>query len=248
MHKEVAVVVGGANGIGFATIQQLKANYTAIVVLDYDEEALRKLEGVTTYCVDIRDGQVVQHTIDEIEEKIGAITALIHVAGVLVVGDVCDCSDEEWDRLFDINVKGVFHVTKHVARHMKKRAKGAMVIVGSNAASTPRLDIGAYGASKAATIRYCQSLGLELAPYNIRCNIVSPGSTRTSMQTSMWQDERGEKNVIHGNLERYKVGIPLGKIANPIDIANVISFLLSDLANHITMENIVVDGGATLGV
>lgn len=247
MHKEVAVVVGGANGIGFAAIQQLKKSYK-IVVLDYDEVALNALHDVTTYCVDIRDGQCVKQTIDEIEETIGAITALVHVAGVLVVGDVCDCSDEEWDRLFDINVKGVFHVTKNVAHYMKKRSQGAMVIVGSNAASTPRLDIGAYGASKAATIRYCQSLGLELAPYNIRCNTVSPGSTRTTMQTSMWQDDQGEKNVIHGNLERYKVGIPLQKIADPNDIANVITFLLSDLANHITMENIVVDGGATLGV
>lgn len=248
MEQQVAAVVGGANGIGRAVVDQLRAQYQQIAVIDYDEEKLQQIPDVEKFVVDIRDGQAVKAAIDTIEATIGQITALVHVAGVLVVGDLCDCTEEQWDKLFDVNVKGVFHVTKHVAAYMKQRQQGNIVVVGSNSASLPRLDIGAYGASKAATIRYCQALGLELAPYGIRCNVVSPGSTFTNMQTSMWQDESGAANVIQGNLARYKVGIPLQKIAEPEDIANVILFLLSSKANHITMGNVVVDGGATLGV
>ncbi|WP_010285896.1 2,3-dihydro-2,3-dihydroxybenzoate dehydrogenase [Kurthia massiliensis] len=245
---KVCVIVGGAQGIGRATISLLRNAYDEIAVLDYDEQALKTLQDVTTFCVDIRKRNDVQRTIDTIEREIGEIVALAHIAGVLEVGDLLTCTEDAWNRLFDTNVKGVFHTTTAVGRYMKQREEGAIVVVGSNAASTPRLDIGAYGASKAAVIRYCQSLGLELAPYHIRCNIVSPGSTRTQMQTGMWHDDTGEKSVIEGNLARYKVGIPLQKIAEPEDIAQVISFLLSSKANHVTMANIVVDGGATLGV
>lgn len=245
---KVCVIVGGAQGIGRATISLLRNAYDEIAVLDYDEQALKTLQDVTTFCVDIRKRNDVQRTIDTIEREIGEIVALAHIAGVLEVGDLLTCTEDAWNRLFDTNVKGVFHTTTAVGRYMKQREEGAIVVVGSNAASTPRLDIGAYGASKAAVIRYCQSLGLELAPYHIRCNIVSPGSTRTQMQTGMWHDDTGEQAVIEGNLSRYKVGIPLQKIAEPEDIAQVISFLLSSKANHVTMANIVVDGGATLGV
>lgn len=245
---KVCVIVGGAQGIGRATISLLRNAYDEIAVLDYDEQALKTLQDVTTFCVDIRKRNDVQRTIDMIEREIGEIVALAHIAGVLEVGDLLTCTEDAWNRLFDTNVKGVFHTTTAVGRYMKQREEGAIVVVGSNAASTPRLDIGAYGASKAAVIRYCQSLGLELAPYHIRCNIVSPGSTRTQMQTGMWHDDTGEQAVIEGNLARYKVGIPLQKIAEPEDIAQVISFLLSSKANHVTMANIVVDGGATLGV
>lgn len=245
---KVCVIVGGAQGIGRATISLLRNAYDEIAVLDYDEQALKTLQDVTTFCVDIRKRNDVQRTIDTIEREIGEIVALAHIAGVLEVGDLLTCTEDAWNRLFDTNVKGVFHTTTAVGRYMKQREEGAIVVVGSNAASTPRLDIGAYGASKAAVIRYCQSLGLELAPYHIRCNIVSPGSTRTQMQTGMWHDDTGEQAVIEGNLARYKVGIPLQKIAEPEDIAQVISFLLSSKANHVTMANIVVDGGATLGV
>lgn len=245
---KVCVIVGGAQGIGSATISLLRNAYDEIAVLDYDEQALKTLQDVATFYVDIRKRNDVQHTIDTIEREIGEIVALAHIAGVLEVGDLLTCTEDAWNRLFDTNVKGVFHTTTAVGRYMKQREEGAIVVVGSNAASTPRLDIGAYGASKAAVIRYCQSLGLELAPYHIRCNIVSPGSTRTQMQTGMWHDDTGEQSVVEGNLARYKVGIPLQKIAEPEDIAQVISFLLSSKANHVTMANVVVDGGATLGV
>ncbi len=253
--RKVVLVVGGAKGIGGEVVEQVSEFFEDIVVLDYNKNVLEQSKNkmlekgkkIHTYHIDIRDRKKVQSIVQQVENEIGAIQALIHVAGVLHEGNLCDLEEQEWDDMFDINVKGVFNVTQAVSRMMKERKEGVIVTVGSNAASVPRLGIGAYGASKAATIMYMKSLGLELAPYNIRCNIVSPGSTYTDMQTSLWTDESSEQKVIEGNLENYKVGIPLRKIAKPSDIVGVILFLISEYSNHITMSNIVVDGGATLG-
>lgn len=93
---------------------------------------------------------------------------------------------------------------------------------------------------------WMQCLGLELAEYGIRCNIVSPGSTRTPMQKQMWNEAYGEKDTIRGNLESHRIGIPLNKIAETKDITNAIEFLLSSKSGHITMHDLRVDGGATL--
>jgi 2,3-dihydro-2,3-dihydroxybenzoate dehydrogenase len=170
----------------------------------------------------------------------------VNVAGVLSAKSIIETSDDEWDRVFAVNTAGVFHVSRALARHMMPRRKGSIVTVASNAAGIPRQNMAAYAASKAASTMFTRCLGLELAPYGIRCNIVAPGSTLTPMQTGMWADPSGEERVIEGSLPAFKTGIPLGKLATPDDIANSVVFLLSDRAGHITMADLYVDGGATL--
>jgi 2,3-dihydro-2,3-dihydroxybenzoate dehydrogenase len=104
----------------------------------------------------------------------------------------------------------------------------------------------AYGASKAASASFTRSLGLELAPHGIRCNVVCPGSTDTEMQRALWADDDGERRTIAGDPATFKAGIPLGRIAQPEDVAEAVRFLVSDRARHITMHDLYVDGGATL--
>ncbi|MBW7461899.1 SDR family oxidoreductase, partial [Paenibacillus sepulcri] len=99
-----------------------------------------------------------------------------------------------------------------------------------------------------AATMFTKCLGLELARHHIRCNIVSPGSTETAMQWSLWPDESGGEAVIAGSLESFRVGIPLQKLAETSDIADAVLFLASDRARHITMQDLRVDGGAALGV
>jgi 2,3-dihydro-2,3-dihydroxybenzoate dehydrogenase len=121
-----------------------------------------------------------------------------------------------------------------------------MVTISSNAAGIPRGRMAAYAASKAAATMFTRCLGLELAEYGIRCNVVAPGSTRTPMQTAMWQAGSSEATVIAGSLDTYRPGIPLRKLAEPHEIADAVLFLLSNDASHITMADLYVDGGATL--
>lgn len=111
------------------------------------------------------------------------------------------------------------------------------------------MGMAAYASTKAAATMYTKCLALELAEYNIRCNIVSPGSTDTDMQRALWGNSKEvPKSVIKGDLEKYRLGIPLGKIAEPQEIAEMIYFLSTEKAGHITMEEVTIDGGATMGV
>ena len=127
--------------------------------------------------------------------------------------------------------------------------RGSIVTVASNAAGIPRTSMAAYAASKAAAVMFTKCLGLEVAPLGVRCNTVSPGSTLTDMQRGMWttgDEEAAVRRVVEGDAKTYRTGIPLGRIADPSDIADAVAFLVSDRARHITMHDLYVDGGATL--
>ena len=189
----------------------------------------------------------MDEVVDRIEAEMGPIGVLVNVAGVLHTGAVASYSDKDWETTLAVNLTGVFHLCRSVSKHMIPRRSGSIVTIGSNAASVPRMDMAAYAASKAGSTMLTQCLGLELAPYHIRCNVVSPGSTDTPMQRSMWKDEQGAQAIMEGSLETYRLGIPLQRLAEPEDIAHAVLYLSSDEARHITMHDLRVDGGATLG-
>jgi 2,3-dihydro-2,3-dihydroxybenzoate dehydrogenase len=130
---------------------------------------------------------------------------------------------------------------------MVPRRRGAVVTVASNAARTARVDMAAYAASKAAVTAYTKCLALDVAEYGIRCNLVAPGSTDTPMLTSLWAGADAARSSVEGVPGAYRVGIPLGRLARPSDVADAVLFLLSDRAAHITMHDLTVDGGAALG-
>lgn len=245
------LVVGASHGIGKATAATLVRSGRRVVISDLDGAALAttaQLIGNAPYFpLDVRDEAEVQRTIARIESEHGPIDSLAHVAGVLETGSILDTTPAAWHQVFDVNVYGLVSVLRAVGTRMRDRQRGSIVVVGSNAAGVPRVGMGAYGASKSAAEMIVRVLGLELAEFGIRANIVAPGSTDTAMQRSLWTDEEnGRHAVINGNLGSYKVGIPLKRIAEPTDIAHAVEFLLSDRARHITMQTLYVDGGATL--
>lgn len=202
---------------------------------------------VAGYPADVTDRAAVDGTVDRIEGDLGPIAILVNVAGVLRTGPILDMSDEDWATVFAVNTTGVFHVSRSIARRMAHRGCGSVITVASNAGGIPRMHMAAYGASKAASALFTKCLGLELARYGIRCNVVSPGSTDTAMLRSMWADEAAATATIDGSLAAYRVGIPLRKLAEPSDVAAAVMFLASDEAGHITMHDLYVDGGAALG-
>ncbi len=253
MKDQLAVVSGAAQGIGAAVVQALLARGVKVAALDVQAEALQQLAirhpgRVRPYAVDLRQRAAVDQVVDRIEGEHGPVDLLVNAAGILRMGSICEFSDADWDETFEVNTCGVFYLSRAVARCMKPRARGSIVTVASNAAAVPRLQMAAYAASKAASCHFTKCLGLELAEYGIRCNIVSPGSTDTAMQRQLWTSDNDAQRVIAGSLKGYKTGIPLGRIATAQDIASAVLFLLSEEARHITMHELCVDGGATLGV
>lgn len=253
---KTALVTGAAQGIGEAVARALAGRGARVAGLDANDARLcavmSDLEArghrAAAFPADVSDGQAVERAVDRIERALGPIEMLVNVAGVLRMGQIVALSDEDWERTFAVNTRGVFHVSRAVARRMIPRRSGAIVTVGSNAAKTPRMHMAAYAASKAAVTMFTKCLGLELAEHNIRCNVVSPGSTDTPMQRALWTDDRGAQAVIAGSPAAFRLGIPLNRIATPDDVARAVLFLLSDEARHITMHDLCVDGGATLGV
>ena len=241
----VALVTGAGGGIGAALVELLAAAGCTVVATDLAAPVARA-SGVHAFALDVTDSGAVEALVDQVEARIGPIALVANVAGVLHVGEVVQTTDADWRRVFAVNAEGVFHVSRAVARVMSPRRQGALVTVSSNAAGVPRHGMAAYAASKAAATMFTRCLGLELAPLGIRCNIVAPGSTLTPMQTGMWEDAQGAERVIAGNLDTYKAGIPLRKLATPDDIAQSVMFLLSEQAGHVAMSDLYVDGGATL--
>ncbi|NHT76791.1 2,3-dihydro-2,3-dihydroxybenzoate dehydrogenase [Rhizobiaceae bacterium CRRU44] len=244
----VAFVTGAGSGIGLAVTRLLLDEGANVVATDVALGGLRSLvhDNLHVAELDVRRNREVDHRIRQTIDTHGRIDFGVNVAGVLSTKPIVETADDEWEQVFAVNTTGVFHVSRALARHMMTRRKGSIVTVASNAAGIPRQNMAAYAASKAASTMFTRCLGLELAPYGIRCNIVAPGSTLTPMQTGMWTDPSGEDRVIEGSLPAFKTGIPLGKLATPDDIANSVVFLLSDRASHITMADLYVDGGATL--
>jgi 2,3-dihydro-2,3-dihydroxybenzoate dehydrogenase len=253
--NKTAVVTGAAQGIGAAVVRALAERGARVAALDTNADGLAtlaaKLGGkgrpVTPFPTDVRDSTAVEETIDRIERELGPIDILVNVAGILRMDSVACLSDEDWGATFAVNTTGVFHVSRAVTRRMMPRRSGAVVTVGSNAASMPRMKMAAYAASKAASAQFTKCLGLELAQYGIRCNVVSPGSTDTAMQRQLWTDDSGAEAVIRGDLDTHRLGIPLARLADPSDIADAVVFLASNRARHITMHDLRIDGGATPG-
>lgn len=253
---KVAVVTGAAQGIGEEVAHALSELGAYVAVVDNNVDGIDRLvnkfcaEGhrVVAFPADVSDSTAVDEIVDQIERELGPIHILVNVAGILRTGSIETLSDEDWEKTFAVNSTGVFNVSRSVVRRMVPRKAGSIVTVGSNAAGVPRMHMSAYVASKAAATMFTKCLALENARYNIRCNIVSPGSTETPMQWSLWSEENGEQAVITGSPEAFRLGIPLKRLATPSDIAEAVLFLVSNRARHITMHDMCVDGGATLGV
>lgn len=253
---KVSIVTGGAGGIGTEVVKNLAQQGCIVVAVDLDQGRLNLLVNeqqkkgykVHAYAIDISSSRAVNEMIEDVENKLGPVHYLVNAAGVLKVGHVINLVEKDWDISMQVNAKGVFLMSSTVARRMiVNNIKGAIVTLASNAALVARMDMAAYSASKAAIIAMTKCLGLELAEYGIRCNIVAPGSTDTDMLRTLWNGKDGTHISVEGSPENYRVGVPLGRIAQPSHVADTIRFLLSNQAAHITMETLTVDGGASLG-
>lgn len=237
---EVAVVTGAASGIGAAVADALRSRGARVASCD-----LTASYGPDSFALDVADSAAVEEVFSQVETQLGPITTLVNAAGVLLPAKLTDTSDADWEAAFAVNSTGVFNTIRCAARHMIPRRRGAVVTVSSNAGGVPRQGTGGYAASKAAATHLTRCFGLELAEFGIRCNVVCPGSTDTPMLRTLLGDD-AESVAVAGSPESFRLGIPLRRIASPSDVAEAVSFLSSEAARHLTMQELQVDGGATL--
>ncbi|MGX1805389.1 SDR family oxidoreductase [Nocardia sp. NPDC055321] len=263
------VVTGAAAGIGAAVATALAPGARAVALWDRDarvHEIAGDLDAahdaiVQSARIDITDRAAVGVAFDRLIADFGVPDVLVHAAGVMHAGSALDISPEDWERSLAVNAGGTVHVTQRAAREMVAAGRGSIVVVSSNAASTPRSGMAAYCASKAAATAFTRALALQVAPHGVRVNLVSPGSTDTDMLRGLYPGDpldpaapagpsplstAARASLLDGDPGAYRLGIPLRRIAAPADIAAVVRFLVSDDARHITMHDLRVDGGATL--
>lgn len=251
LHGKRALITGAAGGIGSAIARAFVDAGATVLLTDVDPavEAVATELGATGVVVDLADRTAVADLVAGTPGLLGGpLTTVVHTAAVLALGPIAEIDDDEWDCLVAVNLTATMALLRAASGVLADG--GSITVVSSNSAAVPRIGIGAYGATKAAVSNLVRSVGLELAARSVRCNIITPGSTDTAMLRSMWPDsvppEQSAAAVIAGTPEQFRLGIPLGRLAQPEDIAASAVFLASDAARHITLHDLRVDGGASL--
>ena len=244
------VVTGAAQGIGEAIARHLSAGGARLALIDRQAGELAAVAselGAVALTADLTDESSVDAAMDAAEETLGGMDGLVNVAGIQILGELMTQPAAEFDAHFDVNLRGAWLVTRAAARRMSARKTGAVVTVSSNAARVPRVRQGAYCASKAGISHLMRVFALELGPAGIRVNTVAPGATETPMIRRMMEGMGFGEAMLKGDLDNFRTGVPMGRIAQVGDVADAVAFLLSDQSRYITMHELVVDGGAALG-
>jgi len=239
---KVAIVTGAGRGIGKAIAIALAREGANVIVNDVDIQTAEKVakeinsmgQQALAIQVDISDSKEVNQMVQLVIKKFKRVDILVNNAAIIRRGTIEDLSEEDWDRVMDVNLKGAFNCAKAVVGTMKKQRYGKIVNISSIAGKVGDLaSAPCYGASKAGMTCLAKSLARELASYNINVNVVAPHAIETDMSKE-WSEEK-RKNII--------ANIPLGRMGKPEDIAEAVAFLVSDKAKFITGEVLDVNGG-----
>lgn len=239
MTKKIAIVTGGASGIGLAVTKELMKQDYQVVVADINQEALedysQKYPLYDGKKVDVTDEKEVIDFVNYVIKEYGQIDASFHIAGAMKQGIIVDQSYEDWKFTVDLCLNAVFLFTKYVGQQMRKQNRGKIVNISSLNAHVPMFFGGAYSTAKAGVEMLTKNTALELADYNVNVNAILPGLVATPMAKSTIENVEINK--------RYEERIPFRRAADPAEIAKPAVFLASDAASYINGTSLVVDGG-----
>ena len=241
-----ALVTGASSGIGRETARLLGKAGAGVVATGRNDKALEELasgfsdaDGVIHVLAgDLTDRLFRQQLIDDVQEKLGGLDALVNAAGIIASANWDTTSLEDWDLMMDINLRSLFALTK-LAIPMLKDSKGSMVNVSSVTGTRAFPGVLAYCVSKAGVDQFTRCLAMELAPDGVRVNAVNPGVTVTNLHRAGGMDEEQYANF----LEHSKTTHPLGRVGEPEEVADLIAFLVSSRSGWITGETVSIDGG-----
>ncbi len=248
---KVAIVTGGALGIGQAAAKKLAEEGASVMICsdrgDQVEGAAEELRGekleVRGLRADVTSSEDMRRLVAFTVENYGGVDILVNSAGIQRYGTVVETEEEIWDEVLDVNLKGIYLASKHAIPEMKKRGGGAIVNISSVQAFASQTGVAAYTASKGGINALTRAMALDHAPENIRVNAVCPASVDTPMLRWSANLFRGDKSV-EETLEDWGGMHPLGRVARPEEVAEVIAFLASDAASFTTGETLNVNGGA----
>lgn len=245
LENKVVIVTGAARGIGEGIALKL-AEHGAHVAFSYVSESsadkAHELEGrlnatgvkAKAYRSNAGDFAAAEVFVNEVMKEFGGIDVCVNNAGVSKDNLLLRMTEDQWDDVIAINLKGVFNMTKQVIKPMMKAKRGSIINMSSVIGLMGNAGQSSYAASKAGMLGFTKSIAKELGSRNIRCNAIAPGFVETDMTGYLKEGEQADK---------YRAGIPLGRFGTAEDIANATLFLASDLSAYITGQVLGVDGG-----
>lgn len=240
LKDQVAIVTGGASGIGQGIAEALAKAGAKVVIADLDEAGGQKAASAISgdfLKLDVTDKENAQEVVNKAVEKYGKLDILAANAGIYPDVKIEDMTEEDWDNVFDINLKGMFFIVKPALKVMKDNSYGRVVITSSvTGLNTGYPGGAAYGATKIAILGFIKSAAMEYAKHNVTLNAVQPGVIETE----------GLKKQLAGLSEKAAQYIPMKRLGEPEDIGATAVFFASKEAKYITGQSLIVDGGQTL--
>lgn len=247
LKDRVAIITGAASGIGKAIALEFAKEGAKIVTVDIDEklgnkttEEIRKISNNTIFVkCDITKYEDCNQVIKNTVETFGRIDILVNNAGIYIPKRLVETSEEEWDRTFNINLKGTFLCTRFTLSIMEKQKNGVILNIASGLGIIPEIESAAYCTSKAALIHLTKILALDYARKGIRVNSICPGPIWTPLLTNLFSKKHLETETADA--------VPMGRLGSPEEVAKVALFLASDDASYVTGAIYTVDGGESIG-
>lgn len=241
LKDKVAIITGGAQGIGRAIAEKFADEGAKIIIVDVMEETAKKTadeiskKNVETLSlkVDVSSSQETEQMVKKTVEKFGKIDIMINNAGITRDNLLIRMSDDEWDKVISINLKGVFNCSKAAAKIMMKQRAGKIVNIASVVGLMGNAGQANYSASKGGVIALTKTMARELASRNINVNAVAPGFIKTAMTEKLSDEQKKKLTDL----------IPLARLGEAQDVANIVAFLCTDESSYITGEVISVNGG-----
>lgn len=247
MKGKVVIITGAGNGIGRATAKVFAAEGAHVIIADWEQdpahEAAREIQSLGGNALalpcDVSSKESVSDMLQAVVARFGRVDVLHANAAVQLSKTAVETSEEEWDRINGVNLKGVFLSCKYVIPVMQRASRGAIIITSSGHAFASYPNFSAYAATKGGELAFMRALALDYAANGIRVNCVIPGATDTRLIRQFFNESQDMKSTERRLLER----IPMHRLADPAEIGKAVLFLASDYASYVTGASLVVDGG-----